>query len=57
MLNILADALMLATGHRPDRKHQSRPVDTDWTDRFISSRLGGLDTQNRRVNPGRDLNW
>jgi hypothetical protein len=57
MLNILADALMLATGHRPDRRHQSRPVDSDWADRFISSRLGGLDTQSRRVNPARDLNW
>jgi hypothetical protein len=57
MLNIIADVLLLATGHRPDRTHQNRPVDTDWTDRFISSRMGGLDTQARRVNPGRDLNW
>ena len=57
MLNILADALMLATGHRPDRKHLSSADNTDWTDRFISARLGGLDTKSRRVNPGRDLNW
>ncbi len=57
MLNILADALLLATGQRPDRKHQFRVSDADWNDRFISSRMGGLDAQNRRLNAGRDLNW
>lgn len=57
MLNLIADALLLATGHRPDRKHSSHNVATDWTDRFISARLGGLDTQTHRFTPSRDLNW
>lgn len=57
MLNILADVLLLATGHRPDRKQPVLPADADWNTRFISSRMRGLDGQIRRVNPKRDLNW
>lgn len=57
MLNILADVLLLATGHRPDRKQPPLPADADWNSRFISSRMRGLDGQTRRVNPVRDLSW
>ena len=57
MLSILADVLLIATGHRPDHKHPTRSADTDWNDRFISSRLRGLDQRSRRINPGRDLDW
>lgn len=57
MLNILADVLLLATGHRPDRKQPKLPADADWNDRFISSRLCGLDGQTRRSSPGRDFTW
>ena len=57
MLSILADVLMIATGQRPSQKHPSRHPDADWNDRFISSRMQGLDYQNRRMNTRRDLNW
>ncbi len=57
MLNILADVLLIATGKHPDRKHPSRHADADWSDRFISARMQGLDHQAHRFNPKRDLNW
>lgn len=57
MLNILADVLLLATGHRPDRKQPTLPADADWNTRFIPSRMRGVDGQKRRTNPTRDLSW
>lgn len=57
MLNILANVLLIATGKHPARKHPSRHADADWSDRFISARMQGLDHQDHRFNPKRDLNW
>lgn len=55
MLNILADVLLLATGHRPDRKQPPLPADADWNTRFIPSRLRGPDGQKRRGSAANDL--
>ncbi len=55
MLNILADALLIATGHRPPAKHQGR--ENGWNDRFLPRQLQDLDRTGRGVNPHRDLNW
>ena len=56
MLNILADALLIATGHRPQpQRRDGREV--DWNNRFLSSRLRGLDHQAGRFNATRDLDW
>ena len=57
MLSILADVLMIATGRRPNHTHATRHPDADWNDRFLSSRMQGLDVQSRRTNTRRDLNW
>jgi hypothetical protein len=57
MLSILADVLLIATGQHPVHKHPNRHADADWNDRFISSRMQGLDYQGHRFNPKRDLNW
>ena len=57
MLNILADALLLATGHRPAPTHQKRNRDTNWADRFPSRQMRDLDQPVQGMNPGRDLNW
>lgn len=47
MLNILADVLLLATGHRPVRKQPALPADADWNEGFIPSR-GRADGQARK---------
>lgn len=57
MLNILADVLLLATGHHPERKQPTLPADADWNTRFIPSRMRGTDGQKHRANPSRDLSW
>jgi hypothetical protein len=53
MLNILADALLIATGNRPQQPAQTRPRDTHWNDRFQPRPSQDLD----RANVKRDLNW
>ena len=55
MLSLLADALMIAT--RLDPMPKRHPSDADWSDRFISARMQGLDEVGRRFNARRDLNW
>ncbi|MEO6300075.1 MAG: hypothetical protein ABIV25_11150 [Paracoccaceae bacterium] len=57
MLSILADAILIATGQRPIDRHFVRHPDADWNDRFISSRMQGLDYQGRGFHVKRDLNW
>ena len=56
MLNILADALLLATGQRPLPRRHTRP-EAEANDRFTSARMQGLDYQGHRFNTKRDLNW
>jgi len=57
MLSILADALMIATGHAPSRRAADHHDGRDWNDRFISARMQGLDYQGHRFSTRRDLNW
>ncbi len=56
MLSILADALLIATGHRPQQR-RTDGHEVDWNDRFLSARLKGLDHKSRRFNASRDLDW
>ena len=56
MLSLLADALMIATRLDPMPKRQSRSPD-DWSERFTSARMHGLEETGRRFNAKRDLNW
>ena len=55
MLNILADVLLIATGQRPQPKHQNR--DAQWNDRFLPRHLHDLDRTGPALNTRRDLNW
>lgn len=57
MLSLLADAILIATGQRPLRRHVSKHPDADWNDRFMSSRMHGPDDQTHRLSPKRDLFW
>ena len=56
MLSILADVLMIATGH-----HSASRVDdhtgTKWNDRFLPHQIQDYDRAAYRFNPNRDLNW
>ena len=56
MLNILADVLMIATGHHPARRHEDRRP-TQWNDRFLPRQSQDCDRAGQRFNPNRDLNW
>ena len=51
MLNILADALLIATGNRPAQPTRNR--DSQWNDRFLPRVPQDLD----RAHVKRDLNW
>ena len=53
MLNILADALLIATGNRPQQPTQTRARDANWNDRFLPRPTPDLD----RTHVKRDLNW
>ncbi len=53
MLNILADALLIATGNRPQQTAQTGTRDANWNDRFQPRQTQDLD----RANVKRDLNW
>ena len=55
MLSLLADALMIAT--RLDPMPKRHPSDADWSDRFNSARMQGLDESSRRFNARCDLIW
>ncbi len=57
MLSILADTLFIATGQRPVPRHPTRHADADANERFLSSRMQGLDFHGHRFNTKRDLNW
>ncbi len=53
MLNILADALLIATGNRPQSLGQNRPRDNQTNDRYLPRPTQDTD----RINTKRDLNW
>jgi hypothetical protein len=53
MLNILADALLIATGNRPQSLGQNRNRDIHWNDRFQARPSQDAD----RTNPKRDPKW
>lgn len=53
MLRILADALLIATGNRPQSLGQNRSRDIQWNDRFQPRPSQDAD----RAHVKRDLNW
>lgn len=57
MLNILADALLLAVGRGPAPIRQMRTRDGNWNDRFLSRQMYDLDLSVQALNTKRDLNW
>jgi len=57
MLNILADALLLAVGRSPAPTRQKRSRDGNWNDRFPSRQVRDLDQSVQALNTRRDLNW
>ena len=57
MLSILADALLLAIGHRAGPAPKSHDANTDWSDRFSARDYRKSDLRGDKFNAKRDLQW